>query len=104
VRELMTEVLEQSGYRVHSAANAAEALAVAGRIDGPVDLVVTDVVMPGEGGPELARRLAQARPALRVLFISGHLADTLDLAGARFLAKPFGLDDLLRTVEDMLQR
>ncbi len=106
VRALMIEVLEESGYRVYGAERAQEALAVAERIAGRLDLLVTDVVMPGESGPSLARRLAEGNAALRVLFISGHLADTLDLAelaAARFLAKPFGPDELLRTVQEMLK-
>ncbi len=105
VRELMTEALEHAGYRVHGAADAEAALALAESSNGPIDLLISDVVMPGEGGPSLARRLAQAHPALRVLFISGYLADRLDLselAAARFLNKPFDLDTLLRMVRELL--
>ncbi len=105
VRALLVRALRQAGYEVHSAAAVEEALAQAARLTQPLDLLVTDVVMPGDSGPTLAQRLRQHHPALQVLFISGHLADPLDLAelpGARFLPKPFGLDDLLATVGALL--
>jgi two-component system cell cycle sensor histidine kinase/response regulator CckA len=105
VRALLVRALQQAGYRVYSAATANEALAVAASIAAPIDLLVTDVVMPGDSGATLARRLREQQPGLRVLFISGHLADPLDLAtlpGAQFLPKPFGLDDLLGAVGALL--
>jgi two-component system cell cycle sensor histidine kinase/response regulator CckA len=104
VRVLLVRALEQAHYRVYSAATVSQALAVAAA-GPPFDLLVTDVMMPGENGPALARQLRQQQPGVRVLFLSGHLADPLDLAqvpGARFLAKPFGLNDLLDAVGSLL--
>jgi len=106
LRELLVRALEDAGYLVHSASGAAEALAVVGQLGAPIDLIVSDVVMPGESGPVLARRLRRAFPSLRVLLISGYLADNLDLAdipGARFLQKPFDLDAFLDDVAALLR-
>ena len=71
VRGLLHEVLTDSGYRVLPAASGAEALSVSRAHSGPVDLLLTDVVMPGMGGREVATLLAAERPGLRVLFASG---------------------------------
>ena len=105
VREVVVRALEESGYRVCSAARPDEALSLAARIGGQVDLLVTDIVMPGGSGHRLAHRLRQLYPNLRVLFISGYGADTYaapELPGARFLQKPFGLDELLGHIRDIL--
>ena len=107
VRALLVRALTQAGHRVYSASTANEALEVAARIGATLDLLVTDVVMPGDSGAVLARRLRQEWPSMPVLLISGHLADPLDLAdlpGARFLPKPFGLNDLLTAVAELLAR
>ncbi len=105
VREVLMRALEESGYRVYGAAHSDDALAVAAQVNGGIDLLVTDVVLPGRSGHVLARRLRQVHPQLRVLFVSGYFADTLDLSelpGARFLQKPYGLDELLQAIEEML--
>jgi CheY-like chemotaxis protein len=72
-----------------------------------VDLLLTDVVMPGMSGRELAERLSLARPGTRVLFMSGYAADTMDRhgvteGGQSFLPKPFTLDELARKLRDVL--
>jgi DNA-binding NtrC family response regulator len=74
----------------------------------PIDLVITDVVMPRIAGPELASRVAAARPGTRVLFISGYaeetaLADVEPRAGIGFLEKPFDPDALTRKVRELLE-
>jgi two-component system cell cycle sensor histidine kinase/response regulator CckA len=104
VRDVLVRALAESGYWVYSAAQSEDALAVAARSDRRLDLLVTDVIMPGGSGYALARRLLEAYPALRVLFVSGYYAERLDpseIPGARFLGKPFGLDELLRAVAEM---
>ena len=89
------------------AQNGAEALEVLARAEGPVDLVLTDVVMPILNGRELSERLAADRPRLRVLFMSGYTDDDavrrglLD-PGAPFLQKPFTPADLSRRVREVL--
>jgi CheY-like chemotaxis protein len=95
VRALQQEVLTQHGYDVHVARDAREALELEERCTGEISLLVTDVVMPGMGGGELAREFVRRRPATRVLFVSGYAHDAAALqggieGGAGFLQKPFG--------------
>jgi two-component system, cell cycle sensor histidine kinase and response regulator CckA len=109
VREAMTQYLRRRGYSVMGAGNGADALQLAGQFAGHIDLLITDVVMPGIGGPELARRLAAARPEMRVLYISGYtgsvLADKLATdANSAFLEKPFTWDAFSRKVREMLEQ
>jgi len=105
VRNVLVRALQESGYQVHSAADAAAALRTAEQL-GAIDLLVTDIVLPQGSGHLLARRLMPARGNARTLFISGYYTEALDLSefpGSRFLQKPFGLDELLRVVDDMLR-
>jgi CheY-like chemotaxis protein len=102
VRALTREILEQAGYRLLEAARGPDALALARAHDGPIHLLLTDVVMPGMSGPELARQLAAGRPDTAVLYMSGQLPDT---PGARpWLQKPFSEVDLLAWVRRALER
>jgi len=109
VRELAREILAADGFTVLEAASPGEALRVADRHTGVVNLVVTDVVMPEMSGRELAVVLVQRWPATPVLYISGYSQDAiaehgvLD-AGTTLLAKPFTPDDLRRTVARLLER
>jgi two-component system, cell cycle sensor histidine kinase and response regulator CckA len=94
VRDLLREVLESSNYRVLEAGQGREALAVAEAHAGKIDLLVTDVVMPEMGGPELARRLVETQPDLKVLFVSAYAdEEVLDRGDSTersaFLRKPF---------------
>ncbi len=107
VRRMAGRALAAQGYAVLEAENGADALEVLARADGPVNLVLTDVVMPILNGRELAERLAAERPQLRVLFMSGYTDDDvvrrglLD-PGAPFLQKPFVPADLARKVREVL--
>jgi PAS domain S-box-containing protein len=109
VREPLRQILEQQGYRVLQAGDGEEALRVAARHAGPVDLLLTDVVMPVLGGPELAERLLDERPDVKVVFMSGYAdraADVLaaaEAAGHSFLQKPFAPDSLARTLAQALE-
>jgi DNA-binding NtrC family response regulator len=100
-------VLEAKGYAVLEAGNAEEAFALAGRFAGKVRLLVTDMVMTGESGAELARRMLALWPATRVLYISGytdvssHGSDLL-APDTHFLQKPFTPDALVRKVREIL--
>lgn len=106
LRMIVLECLETLGYRVFEAENSARALELAAGYDGPIQLLLTDVVMPGGGGAELARQLTLARPELRVLFTSGFTDDAVLLHGLRagvpFLEKPFTASSLARKVRDVL--
>jgi two-component system cell cycle sensor histidine kinase/response regulator CckA len=107
VRTLTCEILKRHGYTVLEARHGAEALDIARRYHGPIHLLLTDVMMPGMGGPELARRLGPLRPTMRIVYMSGYPADALDhqglLAGEfEFLPKPIGVDALVRKVRDVL--
>jgi two-component system, cell cycle sensor histidine kinase and response regulator CckA len=106
VRDMTGRILAEQGYRVLTASCGADAIELA-RDHREIDLVVTDVVMPGMKGPELVERLLGGRPSLKVLYVSGYAADALGLGGARdtdrpFLAKPFTAADLARRVRDVL--
>jgi signal transduction histidine kinase/FixJ family two-component response regulator len=113
VRALAREVLSLSGYRVLAAAGAAEARSLcvgspegSGAIEA-IDLLITDVVMPGTSGRELAEGLVARRPGLRVLYISGYTADAIVRHGILhealpFLSKPFSPQALTRKVREVL--
>ena len=106
VRRMAARALRSQGYAVLEAANGAEALDVLSRGE-PVDLVLSDVVMPVLNGRELSERLAIDRPEIRVLFMSGYTDDDivrrgLLQPGAPFLQKPFVPADLSRKVRDVL--
>jgi two-component system, cell cycle sensor histidine kinase and response regulator CckA len=109
LRDLMHRVLVKGGYTVLAAADGVEALALAEVHPGPIDLVVTDVIMPRMSGADLAARLRARQPGIRVLYVSGYTADQLraqaDLGReATLLAKPFASDGLLRKVREILDR
>jgi two-component system, cell cycle sensor histidine kinase and response regulator CckA len=107
VRQLVRETLEAKGYRVLEAENGEAGLAVAARHEKPIDLVITDVVMPELGGRELVQRLVKARPQIKVLYLSGYTEDAVVNDGAidsanAFLQKPFTLQNLARKVREVL--
>jgi hypothetical protein len=109
VRALVARVLEGLGYTVLEAADASMAEVVAARHPGVIDLLLTDVVMPGDSGPELARRLAGTRPGMRVLYTSGYADEAVVhhgvvAAGAAYLQKPFTPDALARKARDVLDQ
>jgi two-component system cell cycle sensor histidine kinase/response regulator CckA len=107
VRQLVRETLAAKGYRVIEAENGESGLATAAQHDGKIDLVITDVVMPGMGGRELVKQLAQTRPQTKVLYLSGYTEDailsegTIE-SGAAFLQKPFTLRNLSCKVREVL--
>jgi two-component system cell cycle sensor histidine kinase/response regulator CckA len=109
VRGLVQELLARRGYAVLTADDPTEALAVATRYPGPIHVLVTDLVMPGMHGRELASRLLAARPELRVLYMSGYVDDALaegglERPGTAFLAKPFTPEQLAADVGTLLER
>jgi PAS domain S-box-containing protein len=107
VRALVRQVLRAGGYSVLEARDGAEALWLAGQHRGPVDLLITDVVMPGLDGRGLAERLGQRYPGLSVLYLSGYTDDAVVRHGVlqekvHFLQKPFAPDALARKVREVL--
>jgi two-component system cell cycle sensor histidine kinase/response regulator CckA len=107
VRSLARYVLQRCGYTVLDAANGVDALEIAARHAGGIDLVMTDVVMPGMNGREVAESLRQLRPATKVLFLSGYTEDAVVRHGikeseAAFLAKPFAIATLAHKVREVL--
>ena len=105
VRELAVETLERRGYRVLVASSGEEALKIAHAYDGTIHLLISDVVMPGMKGPELADRLRVFRPGVRVLLMSGYATDVVtptDLKEATFLTKPFAPETLGKIVRQIL--
>ena len=108
VRSVVRRILERAGYRVMAAGSGAEALRLAAEHEGPLDLFLTDVVMPDLGGIETADRLLESRPGTPVLFMSGYTESEALRARTRLepsllLSKPFTPDALLGRVRDVLE-
>ena len=101
IRELIRKILQRERYRILEAGNAEEAVTVAQ--GQSIDLLITDVMLPGIRGPELVRRMQQTMPRLKTLFISGFTGEENVPAGALFLAKPFTLAALLEKVRAALE-
>ena len=109
VRELVSSVLEREGFEVHAARDGLEALEQLERIDRPIDLLVTDLVMPRMSGQELAERVAERQPQARTVFISGYSEEspTLErgaLGESAFVRKPFSPSALVQTVNSVITR
>jgi nitrogen-specific signal transduction histidine kinase/CheY-like chemotaxis protein len=107
VRGLTSRILERQGYRVMAAQHGREAMELASREQGHIDLVLTDVVMPGMNGRGLVERLTGIRPQIKSLYMSGYTDDDIIRRGfiepsKSFLQKPFTSDALLQTVRKVL--
>ena len=107
VRRLALSILKGSGYRLLEAENAEQALQLSAGYAGGIDLLITDVIMPGLNGRQLADRLANERPGLKVLYTSGYAADVIALEGSlepgmAYLPKPFGAAQLAAKVREVL--
>jgi two-component system cell cycle sensor histidine kinase/response regulator CckA len=108
IRGLLRDTLERSGYRVLEARFTSDALLIGRRHDGPIHVMIADVMMPGINGRELADMFTASRPQMKVLYISGYPLEVVreklrqpDMAA--FLQKPFAPDALLRKVRDLLE-
>jgi len=104
--QVESEYLKVAGYRVLVANNGAEALRIDNEYGDPIDLVVTDVVLPGIGGRELADQIRSRRPRTKVIFMSGYTSDAAlhgeISAGEPFLQKPFTLTTLGKAVQQAI--
>jgi PAS domain S-box-containing protein len=108
VRELVRETLKARGYIVIEASDGIEGMRVSDEYQSKIEILITDVVMPGMSGRELAKRVAAARPDIKVLYLSGYTEDAIIHEGAlepgtAFLQKPFTLQVLARKVREVLR-
>jgi DNA-binding response OmpR family regulator len=109
LRELVCRTLQAEGFSTLEAGQGAEALEVMEGAAEPVDLVITDVVMPGMDGRELGRRISQRWPDLPILYISAYDVNDIFRRGsprtsAPFMQKPFPLEGLVTTVRGLIRR
>jgi CheY-like chemotaxis protein len=107
VRSVVREILQSTGYIVLEAGSGEEALRICAGQKEPIPLLLTDVVMPGMSGPQVAQRLARMRPEMRVLYMSGYSDDALIRRGVveegtAFLQKPFTPEALAHKVREVL--
>ncbi|MDB5102887.1 MAG: multi-sensor hybrid histidine kinase [Fibrobacteres bacterium] len=103
VRELVSLLLRNAGYTVYQADGGEEAIAMVADPDFKVDILLTDIIMPGMNGRELADRICALNPRIKVLFVSGYSANVLASRalcpeGADYIRKPFGAEMLLDRV------
>jgi PAS domain S-box-containing protein len=108
IREMLVDVLKESGYVVLKAAQGEEGLRLSETWDGPIHLLLTDVVMPVMGGRDLAERIMQTRPETKVLFMSGYTDDAVIRHGvlsseSAFIQKPFSIVALLEKVKSAIE-
>jgi CheY-like chemotaxis protein len=109
VRKMIARALEDAGYQVLQAGDAVEAVEVFTRASGKISLLLTDIVMPGKNGRELARQVAQLSPGMPVLFISGYTDGEIERRGllepgAAFMQKPLIPPALVRAVRELLDQ
>jgi len=109
VRQLAVQVLERQGYKILEAANGNATLEVCKRHKGQIHLMMTDVVMPGMSGRELADRIKSMHPEMKVLYTSGHADDTIVhygvlRDGVNYIQKPFTMEGLARKVREALDK
>ncbi|HLF56230.1 MAG TPA: ATP-binding protein [Thermoanaerobaculia bacterium] len=107
IRSLAEQILTDSGYRVLPAGNASEAMEIAENNDERIDLLLTDIVMPGSSGSDLAQRLLRQHPEMKVLYMSGYSDSIIFRYGvlqdrAAFLQKPFAAEVLERKVRELI--
>ena len=101
MRSVVAEMLARSGYDVVVASDPEQAVALCSLHEGPIDLLLTDVVMPSSSGGRLAERISELRPRINVLFMSGYPGDAI-VPGIAFLQKPFSAATLARKVREVI--
>jgi CheY-like chemotaxis protein len=109
VRELVCSMLEMQGYEVLSAENGKDALSLLKTYEGPLDLLLTDVVMPDMNGKELYERISRAYPDLGTIYMSGYSENVIAYhgvlkPGVNFIQKPFSVNDLAARIREVLGR
>jgi DNA-binding NtrC family response regulator len=109
VRRLTAQMLEALGYSVIVSDSPAQALSLCAQAVTPIDLMMTDVVMPGMNGKELMQKAQAVRPGTKVLFMSGYTSNVIAHHGVleegiRFIQKPFSMEDLAQKVRDAIAK
>jgi two-component system cell cycle sensor histidine kinase/response regulator CckA len=106
VREVISQVLESVGYVVLQAEDAAGALTTFHQRDSAIDLLLTDLCLPGKNGHVLAAELSSFRPDMKTILMSGHIESEVEEECSRvsYLAKPFSMHALVRKVKEVLNR
>lgn len=109
VRKLAVRILEKQGYRVLEASHGGDALIICEQHEGPIHLILTDVVMPGMSGRALAERLTPLHPEMKVLYMSGYTDNTIVHHGVleermSYIQKPFSIDGLTKKVREVLDK
>jgi two-component system cell cycle sensor histidine kinase/response regulator CckA len=102
VRELVRTTLERKGYTVLDTGHSDVALEMAASHVGRIDILISDLVLPGIGGRELGLKVSQSHPETKILFVSGYPEEMVVGAGVEFLQKPFTLQALAGKVQDVL--
>ena len=107
VRELAVRILEEKGYKVLESSRGEKALEISKKHNKPIDLMITDIVMPGMGGKKLVQKIKQDRPRLKVLYISGYTDEIISQhgvleEGTQFLQKPFLPQSFLTKIRELL--
>jgi CheY-like chemotaxis protein len=107
LRRVIARSLGDRGHRVLVACDGEDALAIAARHDGPIDLMITDVIMPRVSGRKLAEQLAPLRPETKILFTSGYTDQIIARQGVlepgqHFLAKPYAIEALEQRIDELL--
>jgi len=103
VRRVVETMLKRRGYQVLASPSPADALAVAESHSGTIDLLITDMVMPGMSGRKMAEHLITARPEMRVLYVSGYSDPIESDGGKAFLQKPFTAEELAQKISEVLR-
>jgi CheY-like chemotaxis protein len=108
VRTVTRRILERDGFRVLEARSGSEGMAAARSATSPIDLLITDVLLPDIGGGEVAREIVKVQPQIRVLYLSGYSDETLIDQGiaavpANFIQKPFSSDVLRKRIRSLLE-
>jgi PAS domain S-box-containing protein len=109
IRDMVKEYLESKGYRVHSARDGHDAIRQGSVLREPIDLLLTDIVLPGPNGREVSEALFRLRPAMKTIFMSGYIDDAQTVhqilsEGRDFIQKPIGLEPLARKIREILDR
>jgi DNA-binding NtrC family response regulator len=109
VRRVTRRILRMQGYRVLEASNPSIAFSTCTQHEGPIHLVITDVVMPEMNGPDLVKRIISQYPEMKVLYMSGYVKNFISYQGIlekgmEYLQKPFTVIELARKVREVLDR
>ena len=107
VRDVASRTLRENGYEIIEASNGTDALRLCDSFSRPIHLILTDIVMPGLSGPEMAAQLKRTRPETGTLFMSGYMRETVLRHGLQtdsaFLQKPFSPELLIEKVQEVLR-